>query len=95
MLRDTLKRAVGGAAELLLPQVAREVETGTNPDRLTRVKTAILAARMHRAKRTGRTEEVQAALAAVWRGPFGNRFHVSNNEARLRLTLAGGNASRA
>jgi SAM-dependent methyltransferase len=87
MLRETLKRAVGGAAEVLLPQVVVEVETGTNPDRMPRVKSAILAARMHRAKRLGRSEEVQAALAAVWRGPFGNRFHVSNNEARLRLTL--------
>jgi hypothetical protein len=87
MLRETLKLAVGGAAERLLPQIAHEVETGANPDRLPRVKNAILAARIHRAKRTGRTDEVQAALAAVWRGPFGNRFHVTNNESRLRLTL--------
>ncbi len=87
MLRNTLKLAVGGAAERLLPQIALEVETGANPDRLRRVKDAILAARMHRAKSTGRTEEVQATLAAIWRGPFGNRFHVTNNEARLRLTL--------
>jgi SAM-dependent methyltransferase len=87
MLRDTLRRAVGHAADRLLPQVAREVDTGANPNRLPRIKSAILDARMHRAMRAGRPAEVQAALAAVWRGPFGNRFHVSNNEARLQLTM--------
>lgn len=87
MLRDSLKRAVGAAADRLLPGVAHEVDTGTNPERLARLKRAILAARMHRALRAGRPAEVQAALAAVWRGPFGNRFHVSDNAGRLRRTL--------
>lgn len=72
---------------MLLPGVVRDMESGAQAHRWPRLKQAMLDARLHRAARTGATEELQAVLAAGWRGGFGNWFHGAEGEARLRRTL--------
>jgi len=86
-MHPTLRRLVGRVATVLLPGVVRDMESGAQAHRWPRLKQAMLDARLHRAARTGATDELQSVLAAGWRGGFGNWFHANEQEARWHRTL--------
>src|SRR5687767_6787173 len=83
--KDALKQLVGRAAELVFPELGREIDEVRNVERAPRLKQAILYARLRRAHAQGDAAGVEKALGAFWEGGPGDRFHDSFADERLNL----------
>ena len=83
-LRDAAKLGIGALGERLAPRLSRELDEGrvTNGSRLKR---AMLAYRIDRARRRGRDGDLQAGLTAFWKGDQGDVFHASHVDYRYAL----------
>lgn len=83
--KDNLKLVIGRVAELALPSLAREIDTGRAPERAPKLKRAILYARLRRAHAKGDIDAMESALGAYWQGGPGDQFH--SNFADVRLSV--------
>lgn len=83
--RDTLKLIVGRAAQVVMPELGREIDAGRNAGRAPRLKRAILYARLRDAHARGDAIGMGEALSAFWKGPPGDSFHDSFAEERFRV----------
>lgn len=74
-IRDRFKTGLGHLAEVLFPQVVRELESGSNTARFSKVKKLILHARIQSAKHAGDVGQGEDALHQYWQTDFAHDFY--------------------
>ncbi len=76
-IKDLAKTAIGFAAEIAIPSLAREVDAGEKTGRMLRIKKAIVHSRIRRASWSGDETAAKKAIDDWWKSEVGDDYYDS------------------